>query len=86
MQNKPNFLDSPMNITFCLTKHYDNFRPLGRGKNKPNSNPIQTQCEPNQTQFHHRFTSGKPYAKTPDFEYNTDFAQYELIKITVNRC
>ena len=30
-----------MNISFCLTKHYGNFRILGRRKNKANSNPIK---------------------------------------------
>ncbi len=55
MQNKPNFRKSQMNVTKVLTKDYEK-RTLGeRGKNKPNSNPIQTQYKPNtnpiQTQF-----------------------------------
>ncbi len=39
MQNKPNFLNTQMNISQVLTKHYGNFRLLGRPKNKPNSKP-----------------------------------------------
>ena len=30
-----------MNINFCLTNLYANFRFLARHKNKPNSNPIK---------------------------------------------
>jgi hypothetical protein len=58
MQNKPNFLESQMNVNAVITKDYEK-RTLGeRGKNKPNSKPIkankmpkQTQYKPNQTQF-----------------------------------
>ena len=58
MQNKPNFRKSQMNVNNVLTKNYEK-RTLGeRGKNKPNSNPIQTQSNPikankmpKQTQF-----------------------------------
>ena len=46
MQNKPNFLNTQMNITFYLTKHYDNFHLLGCCKNKAKTNPIQTQSNP----------------------------------------
>jgi hypothetical protein len=57
MQNKPNFGNKPMSISPVMTKHYDNFRLLGRRKNKPNSNPIQNQNKPNQTQFQTRLAS-----------------------------
>jgi len=46
MQNKPNFLNSQMNITFCLTKLYGNFHLPGHCKNKAKTNPIQTQSNP----------------------------------------
>ena len=36
MQNKPNLLDTQMNVNFYLTKHYENARLRGREKNKPN--------------------------------------------------
>ena len=45
--NKPNFRKSQMNVNKVLTKDYEK-RTLGqRGKNKPNSNPIQTQYKAN---------------------------------------
>ncbi|HIJ52243.1 MAG TPA: hypothetical protein HPP66_03700, partial [Planctomycetes bacterium] len=58
MQNKPNFQKAQMNVNMVLTKDYED-KTLGqRGKNKPNSNPIQTQSNPikankmpKQTQF-----------------------------------
>ncbi|HIJ54252.1 MAG TPA: hypothetical protein HPP66_14045 [Planctomycetes bacterium] len=50
MQNKPNFRKSQMNVNNVLTRDYEN-KTLGEcGKNKPNSNPIQTQSNPIQTQ------------------------------------
>jgi len=46
MQNKPNFRKSQMNVNMVLTVDYEK-KTLGeRGKNKPNSNPIQTQTNP----------------------------------------
>ena len=55
MQNKPNFWKSQMNVNKVLTRDYEK-RTLGEhGKNKPNTNPIQTQnkpkTNPKQTQF-----------------------------------
>jgi len=46
MQNKPNFPDTQMNVTKVLTKDYENETLGKRGKNKANSNPIQTQSNP----------------------------------------
>jgi len=46
MQNKPNLSDDQMNANMVLTMDYEK-RTLGkRGKNKPNTNPIQTQTNP----------------------------------------
>jgi len=39
MQNKPNFQDVQMNVNIYYTKVYKNETALGRGQNKPNSNP-----------------------------------------------
>jgi len=58
MQNKPNLLNDQMNVNRVSTKDYED-KTLGeRGKNKPNSKPIQTQSNPikankmpKQTQF-----------------------------------
>jgi len=47
LQNKPNLLDAPMNVTSFYTKDYENKRL----RRCVNTNPIQTQYEPNQTQF-----------------------------------
>jgi len=47
MQNKPNFQKAQMNASTVLTKDYDNWTLGERGKNKPNTNPIQTQYKAN---------------------------------------
>ena len=43
---KANFLNGKMNISYAITKHYENARLRGREKPKPN----QTQFKANQTQ------------------------------------
>ncbi len=55
---KANFLNGKMNISYAITKNYENARLRGREKTKPNSKPIkpntkpiQTQYKPNQSQF-----------------------------------
>jgi len=40
-----------MNVSIYLQTVYENKRDWTLGQNKPNSNPIQTQNKPNQTQF-----------------------------------
>jgi len=46
LTNKANFLKAQMNVNKVLTKDYEK-KTLGEsGKNKPNSNPIQTQSNP----------------------------------------
>ena len=58
--NKPNFRKSQMNVNKVLTKDYLK-RTLGqRGKNKPNSNPIQSQFKPNQSQNKPNTNPNKP--------------------------
>jgi hypothetical protein len=47
MQNKPNFRKSQMNVTKVLTKEYVHMDTWSSGKNKPNTNPIQSQFKPN---------------------------------------
>jgi len=46
MQNKPNFQKDQMNVSRVSTKDYEDETLGQRGKNKPNSNPIQTQSNP----------------------------------------
>jgi len=51
MQNKPNFQKAQMNTSTVLTKDYDNWTLGERGKNKPKTNPKRTQSNPIQTQY-----------------------------------
>ncbi|HIJ51692.1 MAG TPA: hypothetical protein HPP66_00880 [Planctomycetes bacterium] len=46
MQNKPNFQKAQMNVSRVLTKDYEDETLGQRGKNKPNSKPIQSQSNP----------------------------------------
>jgi len=46
MQNKPNFQNAQMNVSQVSTKDYAKKDTWWSGKNKPNSNPIQTQSNP----------------------------------------
>ena len=47
MQNKANFRKSQMNVNKVLTKDYEQMDTWSIRKNKPNSNPIQTQFKAN---------------------------------------
>jgi len=44
MQNKPNFRKSQMNVNIFSTKTYENKSNWTLGENKPNSNPIKSNC------------------------------------------
>jgi hypothetical protein len=46
MQNKPNFRKSQMNISDYITREYEKKDTWLAGKNKANSNPIQSQSNP----------------------------------------
>jgi len=46
MQNKPNFQKVKMNVSDYITREYGKKDTWWSGKNKPNSNPIQTQTNP----------------------------------------
>ena len=46
MQNKPNLLDTQMNVNKVLTKDYENARLGRRFKNKPNQTQFQTHLHP----------------------------------------
>jgi len=43
LTNKANFRKSQMNVNKVLTKDYENWTLGERGKNKPNTNPKQSQ-------------------------------------------
>ncbi len=46
MQNKPNLLDTQMNVSSALTKHYENNRLPTRPKNKPNQTQSKSRPHP----------------------------------------
>jgi hypothetical protein len=50
LTNKPNFRKSQMNVSKVLTRDYDKMDTWSIRKNKPNSNPIQTQFKANPIQ------------------------------------
>jgi hypothetical protein len=50
MQNKPNLLDTQMNVSPVKTKNYEQLTMNYANKNKPNSNPIKPKTNPKQTQ------------------------------------
>ena len=43
MQNKPNLLDTQMNVNPVKTRVYENVRPFSRRENKPNQTQFQSQ-------------------------------------------
>jgi hypothetical protein len=51
MQNKPNLLNTQMNISPVKTMNYEQLTMNYANKNKANTKPIQSQSNPIQTQF-----------------------------------
>jgi len=72
MQNKPNFQKDQMNVSRVSTRYYDKWTPGEREKNKPNSNPIQTQSNPIKANIMPKQTQFKP--KQTQF-YNPPYPQ-----------
>jgi hypothetical protein len=58
--NKPNFRKSQMNVSDFITRNYERIDTWSSGKNKPNSNPIQSQFKPNQSQNKPNTNPNKP--------------------------
>ena len=46
MQNKPNLLNTRINVTSFLAKHYEDHRFRTRCQNKPNPSPIKSNLQP----------------------------------------
>ncbi len=67
MQNKPNFQKDKINATLFATKDYDNKPPRRTPKNKPKTNPIQTQTNPisEKPKMNLTFYSTKAYDNKP---------------------
>jgi len=63
MQNKPNFQKAQMNVSRVSTRDYDKWTLGEHGKNKPNSNPIQTQSNPIKANKMPKQTQYKPKTK-----------------------
>ena len=68
---KANFRNGKMNISYAITKDYENVRLHRRGENKPNSNPIQTQYKAN---FQKAKMNVRLYV-IEDYRKNDDFAE-----------
>ena len=64
MQNKPNLNISKNTLSASLEMTYLPLDTWYDGKNKPNSNPIQTHSKPIQTHFKPIFERNKPSSKT----------------------
>ena len=73
MQNKPNFENDKMNITLDITSNYEILPRLERPKNKPNSNPIQSQFNPKQTQFKPISKPNKPNSQKAKYDFLAEF-------------
>ena len=58
MQNKPNLLNTQILVNCVLTMDYVNIRLRSRFKNKPNSNPIQSQFPKGQNERKFCFNKG----------------------------
>jgi hypothetical protein len=84
--NKPNFRKSEMNVNKVLTKDYDKMDTWSIGKNKPNSNPIQTQFKPNSNPIKAK-TNPKQTQTKPISDYPCIFqlAVYNLVLRYGNR-
>gem|GEM_PF-2573811 len=67
MQNKPNFQKAQMNVSRVSTRDYEKKDTWWSRKNKPNSNPIQTQSNPIKANKMPKQTQYKP--KQTQFPY-----------------
>ena len=69
MQNKPNFLRGQINATLFAAKDYENKWQRRVRKNKPKTNPIQTQTNPisEKPKMSLNFYSTKDYDNKPRF-------------------
>jgi len=69
LTNKANFRKSQMNVTCLLTREYEKKDTWWSGKNKPNSNPIQSQFKANtkpiQSQYKPNSNPNKPNPQDP---------------------
>ncbi|MBL7143736.1 MAG: hypothetical protein ISS76_05840 [Phycisphaerae bacterium] len=71
MQNKANFGNDKMNINTFVIIRYVIFMHLAGSKNKANSNPIQSQFNPKQTQFKANKAKNKPNSNPIPSKFTT---------------
>jgi hypothetical protein len=64
LQNKPKFRKVKLNVNKVITRDYEQMDTWSIRKNKPNSNPIQTQFKANQSQ-------NKPNANPKQTQFQT---------------
>jgi hypothetical protein len=77
MQNKPNVKDAQINVNSYMKSKYEKLDTWLSGKNKPNSNPIQTQFKPNSNPIKPNLKRAKMNVSsfiTTDYSKNDDFA------------
>jgi hypothetical protein len=88
MQNKANFQKVKLNVNKVLTKDYDKMDTWSIGKNKPNSNPIQTQFKANTNPI--KANTNPIKAKTnpnkPNFQAQNIDGPVQISKISENVC
>jgi hypothetical protein len=73
MQNKPNFLDDQMNISDCFTTNYEQRTMNYERKNKPKTNPIQTQYKANTNPIRTQYKAKQ-----------TQFQRKKMSNLTIN--
>jgi len=72
LTNKPNLLNAQMNVSRVSTRDYEKMTLGERGKNKANSNPIQTQTKPisEKAEMNVNKVLAKDYENKPRFRPN----------------
>jgi hypothetical protein len=66
MQNKPNFLDTQMNVKSFHTVDYENIANWTLGENKPNTKPIKPNTKPIKANKMPKQTQFLSYPNPPD--------------------
>ncbi|MBA7611929.1 hypothetical protein ES703_19160 [subsurface metagenome] len=97
MQNKPNLLDTQMNINFYPTKDYENKRlcrcvktnPI-QSQYKPNTNPISSKAKMNANAFlqkdYENETAFRPQKNKPNqTQYKANFEGKKMLRVAQDR-
>jgi len=86
MQKKPNFRNDKMNITYYISKKYDELSLRRRRKNKANSKPIQSQTNPIDPNFGRKilYEYAKQTQSNPIKEWSQSLRQLLLTEYGCN--